>query len=72
MKNQYYLIMSTLSSSENPKIPIDVGTHEIKVELPTVQEDFFDVGSFEELLSSVRYRSAVTHTFKKKIINRVK
>jgi hypothetical protein len=59
--------MSTLSSLENPKIPIDVGTHEIKVELPTVQEDFFDLGILKNYYPLIRYRSAVkTYFFKKK------
>ena len=33
-------IHTTLS---NPEIPLDVGTHLIKVKLPTVLEDFFDL-----------------------------
>ena len=55
------------SSLKNPKIPLDVGTHKIEVELPTVQEDFFDLGLFKNYFNLFRYRRAAkTYYFRKK------
>jgi len=45
----------------NPVIPLNVGSHNIKITLPTVQEDFFDLPLFRNLLPLVRYRKAA-HT----------
>jgi hypothetical protein len=49
---------SLKTSLENPKIPINVGTHVIEIELPTVQEDFFDLGVLKNYYLLIRYRSA--------------
>lgn len=40
---------------ENPEIPFDVGSHVIKVKLPTVAEDFFDLPVFKDFLKMVRF-----------------
>jgi hypothetical protein len=45
----------------NPVIPLNVGSHHIKITLPTVQEDFFDLPLFSNLVPLVRYRNAA-HT----------
>lgn len=45
----------------NPTIPLNVGSHHIKITLPTVQEDFFDLPLFSNLIPLLRYRSAA-HT----------
>ena len=45
----------------NPQIPLNVGSHHIVVALPTVQEDFFDLPLFSNLVSLIRFRSAA-HT----------
>ena len=45
----------------NPVIPLNVGSHNIKITLPTVQEDFFDLPLFSNLAPLVRYRNAA-HT----------
>lgn len=49
---------STLS---NPEIPLDVGTHIIKIELPTVFEDFFDLALFNNYWPLLRFRNSA-HT----------
>lgn len=48
-------------SLSNPVIPLNVGSHNIKITLPTVQEDFFDLPLFLNLYPLVRYRNAA-HT----------
>lgn len=40
---------------ENPEIPFDVGSHVIKVKLPTLAEDFFDLPVFKDFLKMVRF-----------------
>lgn len=47
MKNTFIL--------ENPEIPFDVGSHIIKVKLPTVAEDFFDLPVFNDFFKMVRF-----------------
>lgn len=38
-----------VSTLRNPQIPLDVGTHVIKIDLPTVLEDYFDLPLFQNL-----------------------
>jgi hypothetical protein len=42
----------------NPKIPLDVGTHTIRIDLPTVYADFFDLPVWRNWRQLVRYRNA--------------
>lgn len=42
----------------NPKISLDVGTHVIKIDLPTVVEDFFDLPLIKNYSQLWRYRKA--------------
>lgn len=53
--NTHHLTLS------NPVIPLNVGSHNIKITLPTVQEDFFDLPLFSNLVPLVWYRNAA-HT----------
>lgn len=48
-------LRATLS---NPEIPLDVGTHVIKIHLPTTIEDFFDLPLLDNLLQLLRFRSS--------------
>jgi hypothetical protein len=59
-KEKTILLNKTIieTSLENPKIPINVGTHIIEIELPTVSEDFFDLGVLKNCYYLIRYRSA--------------
>jgi hypothetical protein len=43
---------------QNPKEEFDVGTHKIKVILPTVLEDFFDLPIFKDFRTMRQYESA--------------
>jgi hypothetical protein len=45
----------------NPMIPLNVGSHHISVLVPTVQEDFFDLPLFSNVIPLLRFRSAA-HT----------
>jgi len=45
----------------NPEMPLDVGTHIIKVRLPTVLEDFFDLALFKNYWPLFRFRNSA-HT----------
>jgi len=45
----------------NPQIPIDVGTHVIKLDLPTVLDDFFDLPLLRNVWLVIRFRGAA-HT----------
>lgn len=46
---------------ENPKFPLHVGSHSIEIQIPTVQEDFFDLPVLKNLILLVRFRTAA-HT----------
>ncbi|WP_145931109.1 hypothetical protein [Immundisolibacter cernigliae] len=45
----------------NPKITLNVGSHEIDVTVPTVQDDFFDLPLFHNLVPLFRF-SRAAHT----------
>lgn len=47
----------------NPDIPLDVGTHVIRISLPTVLEDFFDLSVRANFVKLDRFRSAAGTTF---------
>ena len=42
----------------NPEIPLDVGTHVIRVHLPTIMEDFFDLPLLKNYWSLWRFQKA--------------
>ena len=46
---------------QNPKIPLNVGSHDIEILVPTVQDDFFDLPLFKNLVPLLRFRTAA-HT----------
>jgi hypothetical protein len=46
----------------NPKIPLNVGSHDIEVLIPTVQDDFFDLPLFKNVLPLLRFRTAALTT----------
>ena len=62
--SQHSLLDGSINKTElqNPMIPINVGTHVIKIALPTVLEDFFDLPLVKNLFMLIRYRKA-TRTF---------
>ena len=43
---------------ENPKILLNVGSHLIKVDLPTILEDFFDLPLLKNFVPLIRYKNA--------------
>lgn len=46
---------------QNPRFPLHVGSHSIEIHIPTVQEDFFDLPVFKNLVPLIRFRTAA-HT----------
>ena len=50
----------------NPQIPFDVGTHVIKVKLPTVLEDFFDLALFKNYWPLFRFRNSAHTVYRRK------
>jgi len=50
----------------NPEIPLDVGSHVIKVNLPTVLEDFFDLPLLKNIWPLFRFRSSAHTVFGRK------
>lgn len=46
---------------QNPKIPLNVGSHVIDIHVPTVQDDFFDLPLFRNVVQLLRFRTAA-HT----------
>lgn len=56
-------IHTTLS---NPEVPLDVGTHVIKIKLPTVLEDFFDLPLIQNCLPLFRFRNSAHTIFGRK------
>lgn len=42
----------------NPVIALDVGTHSVKIEVPTILEDFFDLSVRANLIALSRFRTA--------------
>lgn len=53
-------------SLSNPEVPLDVGTHVIKIDLPTVLKDFFDLSLFKNCYPLIRFRSSAHTTFGRK------
>lgn len=49
----------------NPKILLNVGSHHIKVIVPTVQDDFFDLPLFKNVVPLLRFRTAALTTITK-------
>ena len=47
---------------KNPKIPLNVGTHEIAIDIPTVLEDFFDLPLLQNVYQLAQYRKAARTT----------
>lgn len=45
----------------NPTIPLNVGSHDIEVQVPTVQDDFFDLPVLKNVIPLFRFRTAA-HT----------
>ncbi len=50
----------------NPEVPLDVGTHVIKIDLPTVLEDFFDLPLFKNCWPLFRFRDSAHTVFGRK------
>jgi hypothetical protein len=50
----------------NPEVPLDVGSHVIKIALPTVLEDFFDIPVFRNLWPLIRFRNSAHTVFGRK------
>jgi hypothetical protein len=44
---------------KNPKIPFNVGTHTVNIDMPTVQEDFFDLPLLRNYLTLFRYKKSM-------------
>jgi len=51
---------SHLLTLSNPQVPVNVGTHVIKIDLPTMLEDFFDLPLTKNIYQLARYGSAVS------------
>lgn len=51
------------SRLSNPKLPFDVGTHEIQINLPTISKDFYDLPIFTDFLTMAKYRKAFYTTY---------
>ncbi|MEI6268267.1 MAG: hypothetical protein WCP01_05240 [Methylococcaceae bacterium] len=50
---------------ENARVPLNVGTHYIEVDLPSVLEDFFDLPVLRNTCKMVRFRMAASTTLLK-------
>lgn len=50
----------------NPQIPFDVGTHVLKIHLPTVMDDYFDLPLIKNCWSLLRFRSSAHTVFGRK------
>jgi len=50
----------------NPELSIDVGTHEIKITIPTVQEDFYDLQLISNYYQLKKYKKAKSTLFSTK------
>lgn len=53
-------------SLKNPTVPLDVGTHVVHIEVPTVLEDFFDLSVSNNFIALSRYRAAAATTYSTK------
>lgn len=49
---------SLIAEVKNPEIEFDVGTHEIKIDVPTVSADFYDLPVLRNFVRTVRFRKA--------------
>lgn len=52
---------------QNPKIPLDVGTHTIEIDLPTVFEDFFDLPLINNFWLLFRFRKSAHTVYSRKL-----
>jgi hypothetical protein len=50
----------------NPEVPIDVGTYVLKIHLPTVMEDYFDLPLVKNFMPLLRFRSSAHTVFGRK------
>lgn len=50
----------------NPEVPLDVGTHVLKIHLPTVMEDYFDLPLINNFWPLLRFRSSAHTVFGRK------
>lgn len=50
----------------NPKVPLDVGTHVVKIDLPTALDDFFDLPLTRNFWPLFRYRRCAHTVFGRK------
>lgn len=50
----------------NPEVPLDAGTHVIRIHLPTVMEDYFDLPLFANFWPLFRFRSSAHTVFGRK------
>ncbi len=50
----------------NPEVLLDVGTHTVRISLPTVLQDFFDLPVFKNLWPLVRFRTSAQTVFVRK------
>lgn len=48
---------------QNPEIPLNVGTHVVKVQVPTVLEDFFDLPLLQNFATLKKFRTAAATTY---------
>lgn len=55
----------------NPEVSLDVGTHVIKIDLPTVLEDFFDLPLFKNCWPLFRFRNSAHTVFGRKPKNEI-
>lgn len=54
-----------IQNLKNPELPLNVGTHHIKIDIPTVLEDFFDLPVIKNTYKIFRFRIAASTTLLK-------
>jgi len=52
----------TVQTLDNPQLPLDVGTHTLKIDIPTVLNDFFDLSIIKNTYNVIRFRNAARTT----------
>ena len=52
----------TIQTLDNPQLPLDVGTHILKIDIPTVLNDFFDLSIIKNTYNLIRFRNAARTT----------
>ena len=52
----------TVQTLDNPQLPLDVGTHILKIDIPTVLNDFFDLSIIKNTYNVIRFRNAARTT----------